>query len=613
MPEALKIIPAAEKKIGEILIEKGIIRGDQLKRALQIQESDKSHIGKILVAEDYLHNRELHEAIAERFALEFVDLVKTPPDYKLLQLDARHEYFAMEAIPLSASGNWITIAATNIDAKIKRWAIASYPGKEIKFVITSPYDILHVIQQHFSQYNNDEARLKLWRQWPIYSARVLFRGAVPNIIMAVLIPAVLGFSIAIQGGFTSLVVLMNILFFSAISFKDILFLKGWRKNEVVTEEITEYPVYTILLPLFRETRTLPKLIEAMQNLDYPKSKLDIKFVVEADDIITINAIKSVRPPQYMEIIAVPFSLPRTKPKACNYALNFVRGEFVTIYDAEDNPDPGQLKAALAKFNQPGSNIACVQARLNYDNYRDNILTRWFALEYAIWFDSIIKGCERFKMPVFLGGTSNHIRVSILKEIGGWDAFNVTEDADLGMRLAQEGYLTATVDSLTCEEAPNTIGSWARQRTRWIKGFMQTYFVHMRNVRNLYRNIGMRGFVLLQFLIGIPIVVYIFTPILIAMTIIMSGREDLPRWAEMFCAFNLAFGVISHIVMCIMAAESAKKSNGARFFKSRMIFSALTFSLYGILLMFAAFRALYQLITAPHYWDKTEHGFAKTSN
>lgn len=599
------------KRIGEILVEKGVIQRHQLKRALEIQADEKIHIGKILVTEDFLRNRELHEAIAERFGLEFIDLLTDPPEYHLMTPNLRHEYFAMQAVPYRAEEGYITLATTGINDDLKIWAGKTYPGYQIKFVITSPYDISRILQHRFSEDNNDDARLKLWQQQPIYSARRLFHTRIP-ILIASLIPLSFVASVLVPNGFVTLITCMNILFFGAVTFKNILFMRGWRNKKDKKQDIGNFPVYTILLPLYKEVRTLPKLIQAMRNLDYPKTKLDIKFVVEADDILTINAIKRERPPQYMEIIAVPYSLPRTKPKACNYALNFARGEFVTIYDAEDSPDPGQLKTVLAKFNQQKKNIACVQARLNYFNYRDNILTRWFALEYAIWFDSVIKGLERLKMPIFLGGTSNHIRTSVLKQLGGWDAFNVTEDADIGMRLAQEGYITATVDSLTLEEAPNRLGAWAKQRTRWIKGFIQTYFVHMRDVPKLYRNIGFRGFVSLQFLIGIPILIYLSVPVIVGMSLMDIGQA-LPGWLKFFCGFNLGYGIASHISMCLLAARKARNSDGEKLFNNRMIFSAFTFYFYGILHMLAAFRALYQLITAPHYWDKTEHGLAKTGH
>ncbi len=603
-----------QKKIGEILIEKGALKPIELETALEIQAKDNSMLGKILVGEDYVRNFDLHKAIAERFGLEFVDLIKTAPDHELLKLENAADYFASEFVPFRQDENSITIAVTNINEKIKTWAASNYPNREVKFVITSPYDIRHVLQQRFSEHHDEEARLSLWKKHPIYSARRLFASYRPNIIVLALLSA-FTLAFAYSQGFISIVLFMNFLFLSAVSFKLGVFLLGQGSEKELPGYDKEIPVYTILLPLYREMATLPKLINAIKKLDYPKAKLDVKFVVEADDHITINAIKNQAPPQYMEIIAVPFSLPRTKPKACNYALNFARGEFVTIYDAEDLPHPSQLKTVLAKFAASDAWLACVQARLNYYNYNDNILTRWFALEYATWFDSVMKGLERAKMPIPLGGTSNHVRTDVLKQIGGWDAFNVTEDADLGLRLAQEGYCTETVDSLTLEEAPNNLGLWIRQRTRWIKGFMQTYFVHMRDIRKLKRNIGLGGILSLQFLIGIPVVIYLTSPILLVASLVLATGEDpvviFPQWLTLFCWFNFCYGVAAHIFMCLVASFKAIKPNGERLFKTRMIFSCLTYQFYALLYIVAAFRALYQLITDPHYWEKTTHGLAKT--
>lgn len=604
----------SRKKLGEILVDKGVLREVDLQHALELQNQEKSILGKILIGENYIRNQELHQAIAERFGLEFVDLTMHQPDYKLFDAGQRHEYFALELVPFSQTPLIITLAVTNIDDDIKKWAAKNYPDREIKFIITSPYDIRHVLQKKFSVHNDEEARLKLWKQKPSYSARRLFLSNTPNIVAAIVL-AGFALSLIIPPIFAILIGVMNGLFTAAVTFKNLFFIKGWRKSPIIEQEPKEYAVYTILLPLYQETATLPKLIDAIQRLEYPKSKLDVKFVVEVDDILTINAIKRLHPPQYMEIIQVPFSLPRTKPKACNYALNFARGEFITIYDAEDVPDKNQLRAVLNQFQNNSEKLACVQARLNYYNYKDNQLTRWFALEYAIWFDSVIKGLDRAAMPIPLGGTSNHVRTSILRKIGGWDAFNVTEDADLGLRLAQEGYRTETIDSLTMEEAPNNLRAWIKQRTRWIKGFMQTYFVHMRDVGQLIKNTGIGGFLSLQFFIGIPILIYLTAPVLIiastVLTLSGSPAGVFPGWLKTFCWANLAYGVASNVLMCLASALKAHRPNGRKLFRGWMLFSSLTFYVYGLLYVIAAFRALYQLVTDPHYWDKTQHGLAKT--
>ena len=183
---------------------------------------------------------------------------------------------------------------------------------------------------------------------------------------------------------------------------------------------------------------------------------------------------------------VPPSHPQTKPKACNFALRFARGEYLVVYDAEDRPEPDQLRKVVATFRRSPPNTACLQCRLNYYNVNENWLTRMFTLDYALWFDQMLPGLERLGMPIPLGGTSNHFRIDVLRELHAWDPFNVTEDADLGIRLGQKGYRVGIVDSTTFEEASCRAGQWMRQRSRWMKGYMQTLLVHTRRPLHLIR-------------------------------------------------------------------------------------------------------------------------------
>jgi cellulose synthase/poly-beta-1,6-N-acetylglucosamine synthase-like glycosyltransferase len=225
--------------------------------------------------------------------------------------------------------------------------------------------------------------------------------------------------------------------------------------------------------------------------DYPRDRLDIKLVLEADDTETIAAAEQCG--GGLEIVRVPDHGPRTKPKAANYALSFARGEYLVIYDAEDRPEPDQLLKAVAAFRAAPRRIACLQARLNFYNADHNWITRMFALDYALWFDVLLPGLDRIGVPMPLGGTSNHFRTQILRDIGGWDAFNVTEDADIGIRLSQLGFGVSMIASTTYEEAPIALGPWLRQRSRWLKGYMQTWLVHMRDPLRLLRSAGPGGF------------------------------------------------------------------------------------------------------------------------
>ncbi len=250
------------------------------------------------------------------------------------------------------------------------------------------------------------------------------------------------------------------------------------------------PAYTILVPLYHEAQVLPGLVRALRGLDYPAHLLDIKLVLEADDAETIAAAESCG--DGCEIIRVPSHGPRTKPKAANYALQFARGEYLVIYDAEDRPEADQLLKAVAAFRASPRSLACLQARLNFYNADHNWLTRMFALDYALWFDMLLPGLDRIGVPMPLGGTSNHFRTQVLRDIGGWDAYNVTEDADIGIRLAQLGYRVSMISFTTYEEAPVPLGPWLRQRSRWLKGYMQTWLVHMRHPLLLLRRAGLGG-------------------------------------------------------------------------------------------------------------------------
>jgi len=242
----------------------------------------------------------------------------------------------------------------------------------------------------------------------------------------------------------------------------------------------DLPVYTVLVPLYREQAVAQKIIKAVNALDYPQDKLDVKVLLEPDDHETIETLRRAALPPCVELVVVPDSRPKTKPKACNHGLERARGEYLVIYDAEDRPDPDQLKKAVLAFRMAKKRTICLQAKLNYFNPDQNILTRFFTVEYSTWFDLYLPGLHALGAPIPLGGTSNHFKTAVLKEIGGWDPFNVTEDCDLGIRIHKMGYRTQVLDSTTWEEANSRLYNWVRQRSRWVKGYIQTHLVHMRN-------------------------------------------------------------------------------------------------------------------------------------
>jgi glycosyltransferase XagB len=373
------------------------------------------------------------------------------------------------------------------------------------------------------------------------------------------------------------------------------------------------PVYTIIAPLRGEATVVANLIAALKRIDYPPEKLDIKLVIEEDDLETRAAIAKIGIGAPFEVIECPPAAPRTKPKALASAVPFARGSFIVIFDAEDDPEPDQLRRALSAFVDGPPELACVQARLAIDNAADNWLSRHFAAEYAAQFDVFFPALARLGLPLPLGGTSNHFRADALRSVGGWDPFNVTEDADLGMRLARFGYRVGVINSATWEEAPVAFGQWLRQRTRWFKGGMQTWAVHMRHPLRLRRELGWRGFAALQLLVGgtvLSALVHPFFLISIGLNFWSGDFFDLGRTGEEQTRKVLAIAMLftGYLGAALFAAVGLARR--------RMLHHAwvlATLPVYWLLLSLAAWRALHQFIRDPYLWEKTRHGLARSSH
>jgi cellulose synthase/poly-beta-1,6-N-acetylglucosamine synthase-like glycosyltransferase len=234
----------------------------------------------------------------------------------------------------------------------------------------------------------------------------------------------------------------------------------------------------------------------------------------------------------------------------------------------------------------------------------------FTAEYAGQFDAFLPGLAALGLPIPLGGSSNHFRTSVLRQAGGWDAYNVTEDADLGIRLCRLGYRTAVVESSTYEEAPAYVAPWLRQRTRWFKGWMQTWLVHMRRPRRLVRDLGSAGAVTVQLVIGGNVLAALAHPVFLAgivyallMRPALLSTQGISADALLFAA-TFASGYIASIVPSVIGLY--------RRGLTRNIWALAFVPVHWLLLSLAAWRALYQLIRDPHRWEKTDHGLARTS-
>ena len=372
-------------------------------------------------------------------------------------------------------------------------------------------------------------------------------------------------------------------------------------NKIFEEDIHKdnLPIYSILIPLYKEEIKASSILLAVEKLNYPKHKLDVKLVIESDDQMTIRALAGLFIPNYVHIIKVPYSLPRTKPKALNYAMPFVVGKYLTIYDAEDEPDRDQLLKAVQAFEDLPQEYVCLQAKLNFYNARENFLTKFFSIEYSIWFEYFLHGLSLFDLPFTLGGTSNHFKVDKLREVGLWDPYNVTEDADLGIRLYLSGYKVGMIDSITMEEAPNNIKDWMGQRARWIKGFLQTIYIFMQAHKN-YKQLGIIKIFTVYFFVGMSTYSFFFLPWL--------GLLLYLDFHPVFYYLWLANSIFSFSYMYIIAYSVTFRPNSLVRIKSISdIFILISWPLYFILHTIASYRALWETIRSPFEWNKTPHG------
>lgn len=493
------------------------------------------------------------------------------------------------------------VLAADPSPENRLWLKAHAGGRPIRIVDRA--SLLARLKDQHGAAVLDRAVFGLGRRFPQLSAQTVITRK-QAVVLGSMLMLTLGALVLWPLATTRVIVTALTLAFAASGiFRVVLALLAVRHRPIIGADVSALPAYTILVPLYREAGVVGELVQGLSALDYPSHLLDIKLVMEADDHETIAAARAVLHGEGpFEIVEVPAGGPRTKPKAANYALAFARGEYLVVYDAEDRPEPDQLKKAIATFRASPRTTACLQARLNFYNANHNWLTRMFALDYALWFDTLLPGLDRIGVPMPLGGTSNHFRTSVLRDIGGWDAFNVTEDADIGIRLSQLGYRVSMLDSTTFEEAPIRVGAWLKQRSRWLKGYMQTWLVHMRDPAALVQRTGVRGFLAFQLFIGGGVIFALANP---------------PLWIAFLSAIALhgfyqaagpgavipGAGLLANNILLTYLAVLAPRKRGW----DELAPYGLTVIAYWALVSAAGYRGAWQLITKPFFWEKTTHG------
>lgn len=618
--------PQAHVPLGQLLIDSGVITVRQRDRALATQRRVGGTLGRILLTDNAVNRQDLYEVLASQSGVEFVDLITDPPQAGLTAgLDPE----------ILKSGEWIPYRKTFTDGKPHYTvATANIPSSELTDSVRASLgdcDVTFVMTTHW---DIDQSILKQCRDSLLYRAtesladenavgsakygantaqRLFLWGAA----LAFLVFLIFQPRAAILGLFLA----ANLAFFVAVVFKVVTTTVGGLtsvkpkgnlevtiENLVLTPEI-DLPTYTVLIPVFREDNIIHRVIENMESLDWPKTKLQVLLLCEEEDLDTINAIKKANPPEYITLLIVPAGTPQTKPRACNFGLSFATGEFLVIYDAEDRPESHQLREAHARFMQAHNDdyeLVCLQAPLNYFNVEQNVLTRMFTLEYSMWFDGMIRGMGKMKLPIPLGGTSNHFRVDLLRKIGGWDPYNVTEDADLGMRASALGYRVDTISATTWEEACSKVSAFIPQRTRWIKGYIVTSLVDLRQPIKFIRNAGWRStFTLFGLIAGTP-ALFLSYPLVWGATILTflfptQLSLNAPSWLVTTAVWN---AIVGNALVIALTAWMGVRRHGWRI-TGYSVFNPI----YWFLHSYAAWRALYQTFRSPHKWEKTPHGIS----
>ena len=601
---------------GDFLAERGLVTPQQLNEASELAVRWGANLADVMLTNNWIAEDEYYTALAERFSVELVDLQRDPLDRDLLEEADVATYMRELAVPWRAENGATTIVTARPGPELILYARRKW-GEGVKIRIAPKKDIQRAVQEVFSERYLDAAVFDLANYDPVMSAQTVFTPVQLVVAWALVTATAIGLAVEPIATLIVINLVMTVFYLGNFLFKSVLIWYGGKNQHASERRLDtavsllrneDLPIYTVLVPMFREPDVLPILANALRELDYPTSRLDIKIVLEEGDQLTIDAATALGLEDIFEIILVPPSQPQTKPKACNYALQFARGEYLVIYDAEDKPEPDQLKKVVVTFDRAPDNVACVQCRLNYFNRDENWLTRLFTLDYSLWFDLMLPGLEKLKVPIPLGGTSNHFKMDVLRELRAWDPFNVTEDADLGIRLTQKGYEVRLAASTTYEEANVSQSNWIRQRSRWIKGYMQTFLVHTRRPIHLMKTIGPLGVLGFIFFIGGTMLSGLLNPlfwlIFIFWLLTESGVFDplFPPVLLYLSLFNLLAG--NGLFMFIMMLAPFRRN-----WLSLAPYS-LTVFWYWVLMSVAAWKGAWQLITKPFYWEKTEHGLSK---
>lgn len=590
--------------LGEVLVRSGRLAPEALRAALDQQREQDTPLGQILLVGGLITPDALTDALAEQVRIGRVDLDARPADPGFVAEADPRRCLELDAVPWRVFAGRRVIAFANPSSAAEALrafggeALALAPAAAIRRTIARQF-AAEMVQAAESRCPADKScRTLLANRFTVRKANVL----------AAVAALVVWFPGEVLGALLVWVLVANV---ATTGLRSLALFTCWRKRDrpaapaaTRLSERRRRPRVSILVPLKGEAAVAGQLLASLRRMDYPEPLLDIKLVLEAHDKATLSAIERAGMPPTVEVVTVPKGTVETKPRAMNYALPFCRGEIVGIYDAEDAPHPDQIRTVVDHFMEADPKVACVQGCLDFYNTRDNLLSRWFTIDYAAWFRVNLRGIERAGLPIPLGGTTVFFRRRALEEIGCWDAHNVTEDADLGMRLARAGYRCEMIETTTREEAcSDSVGRWIRQRSRWLKGYAITWATHMRAPATLWRELGPVGFVGFQILFLGGLTAYLALPLLWA-GLIAGGAAGVPvaDYLPLGLGRVLLVALWLGVAVDWLAAAIALIGTG----RTRMIPWIATLPVYGVLGSVAAYRAVAEIFHKPFHWHKTAH-------
>lgn len=585
------------------LLRCGAVTAENVVSALALHARRGGSLGTILLARRMVTEDALYSVLAEHWGLRLVDPTRTLPDPRLIDLYGAQNCVAQGMLPFAHAGTaTVILAASPEDFDRHHKALTTAFGP-VMMALAPPARIEAALlslrgASLAARAEHRVADAESCRHWRLGSI-----GPRMTLALAALITLVIIF----PGQFLmilSLWAIMTLIASTGLKLAATIAALRPSLSEPPEPIIARLPTVSVIVALYREGDIAGRLVKRLELLDYPRDLLDVILAVEADDTVTFNALAHADLPLWMRVITVPDGQLRTKPRALNVALDHCRGSIVGVYDAEDAPDPDQIRKVVTRFHMRGADVACLQGVLDFYNPHTNWLSRCFTIEYAAWFRLMLPGLQRLGVAIPLGGTTLFFRRDVLEKLGGWDAHNVTEDADLGIRLARHGYRTELIETTTAEEANCRPLPWVKQRSRWLKGYMVTYGVHMRDPALLWRQLGPRKFAGFQILFLCTLSQALLVPVLWSFWALPMG---LPHPVADLLPAKLIYATF----WLFLATEAVTIAMGMfalrRTAHKLSLLWVPTLHVYYPLAALASYKALWELVKNPFYWDKTSHG------